>query len=507
MKKTILLIISITTISKILGLARDMVLSYMYGTSSITDAYIISLTIPTVIFTMIGLGIKTTYIPIYSRILHEKDSNTANKYTSELIIFLMIICTLIVIPVMLFTEPIVKIFASGFDNDTMKLASRFTKITIMTLYISVVNYILVGYLQIKKRFLITTIVGIFINVIVILSVYLSKKFSVDFLAIGQVAAIVIEAMFLFTYSIKSGFRISKAETQKKYILKTIIQAIPVIIGSSVNQINKLVDRTIASYIAVGGVSTLVYANRLNLFIHGIIVIPISTVLYPAITKMGIQKKFKNLKESLNNAIIAIFILLIPAIFGGIVLSDIIIELIYGRGAFTLQDIDRTSSVFRWYLFGILGIGLRELLSNVFYSLNDTRTPMINSVFGMVLNILLNIVLSHFFGLKGLAMATSISAIIIAILMYVTLTKKIGNLNTKDILISLFKVIVISSLMVILVTLVKNHILFELKPWISFTLLVVIGVTAYLILLYIIKVPTVDSLIDSIRKHIMKKKST
>ena len=134
MKKTALLVMVITILSKILGFGREIVLSYVYGASAITDAYLISQTIPYVVFSFIGAGIATGFIPLYNRIFKEQGRLEANKYTNNLSNALLLLVSIIVAFVFLFTQPIVKIFASGFSRETLVLAFKFTRISIVGIY-------------------------------------------------------------------------------------------------------------------------------------------------------------------------------------------------------------------------------------------------------------------------------------------------------------------------------------------------------------------------------------
>ena len=119
MKKTALLLMFITILSKILGFVRDISLSYFYGASYISDAYLISITIPMVIFTFVGIGIYTGYIPMYSKIVQEYGNIEGNRYTNNLINMLFIVCTIIFIFGQVFTVEVVKIFAAGFKGETL----------------------------------------------------------------------------------------------------------------------------------------------------------------------------------------------------------------------------------------------------------------------------------------------------------------------------------------------------------------------------------------------------
>ena len=154
MKKTALLVMIITILSKILGFGREIVLSYVYGASAITDAYLISQTIPAVIFSFISAGIATGFIPLYSRILNEQGQIEANRYTNNLSNALLLLSSVIVVFVLLFTQPIVKIFASGFSSETLELAIRFTRISVFGVYFTALLNIFAGFLRLHENYII-----------------------------------------------------------------------------------------------------------------------------------------------------------------------------------------------------------------------------------------------------------------------------------------------------------------------------------------------------------------
>jgi len=147
MKKAALLVMIITVISKIVGFVREIVLSYVFGASAITDAYLISQTIPLTIFSFISTGIATGFIPIYSKIQQNDGKHYADKFTSNLSNSLLLLATIIVAFVLAFTQPVVKMFASGFSGETLELAVSFTRITVFGVYFTAVLYIFSGYLK------------------------------------------------------------------------------------------------------------------------------------------------------------------------------------------------------------------------------------------------------------------------------------------------------------------------------------------------------------------------
>ncbi len=156
--------------------------------------------------------------------------------------------------------------------------------------------------------------------------------------------------------------------------KLAVIALPVILGVSVNQINVLVDKTLASQISVGGISTLNYASRLNLFIQGIFGLSISTALYPHVSKMAANNDMVGFKKSVGEACVGILLLIVPATVGAIIFAEQLVGLLFGRGAFDANAVSLTSSALVFYSVGMVGVALKDVLSKSFYSLQDTKTP-------------------------------------------------------------------------------------------------------------------------------------
>ncbi len=276
-------------------------------------------------------------------------------------------------------------------------------------------------------------------------------------------------------------------------------AIPVIIGTSVDQINVLVDRTLASSIAVGGISALSYANKLNGFVQGLFVMPISTVMYPMISQMAAEDNINGLKSTVSESINSISILVIPATIGSMLFAKPVVKLLFNRGAFDPQALSMTASALFYYSIGMISFGLRDILSRAFYSLQDTKTPMINGTIGVAINIVLNIVLSKYMGLGGLALATSISAIFCTVLLFINFRKKVGPFGMKHIVISSVKVLCESLIMGVIAKFSYDVLLKYIGANLSLIVAIVIGAVVYLALIYFMGIEEVDSMINEVKK--------
>ncbi len=504
MKKTAILLMLITIISKIFGFAREIALSYFYGTSNISDAYLISQTIPLAIFSFIGTAITTGYIPLFNEVEQKYGEKESNRFTNNLVNLLFILCTIIVILGLLFTERLVKLFASGFEGETLALAVQFTKITIIGIYFTGILSIFGGFLRIKGNYIVPALIGFPMNFFIILSIFLSKKTNILVLAIGSVVATISQLVLLMPFIYKEGYRYKFVlDIKDKYIKKMLYLVLPVVIGVSVNQINTLVDKTIASRLSVGGISALNYSFRLIGFVQGLFVATISTVMYPMISKMAVEDDIAGLKSLVSEAINSISLLVIPCTVGAMLFSEPVVKFLFGRGAFDSEAISLTSNALFFYSIGMIGFGLRDILSRAFYSLQDTKTPMINGILGVITNIILNLVLSKFMGIGGLALATSISAIFSTILLFISFRKKIGSFGIKNIIISSTKIICASLIMGIAAKLLYSFLLNYISANLSLIAAIILGAIVYFILIYFMGIEEVDSMINAVKNKLKR----
>ncbi|AQQ53549.1 murein biosynthesis integral membrane protein MurJ [Planococcus lenghuensis] len=506
MKKTVLIIMALTVLSKFVGFFRDITLAYFYGASGISDAYIVAITVPSVIFGFIATGISTGYIPMYNKIETERDEQYSKRYTNNLLNVLYVFCTFIVILSLIFAEFIVKIFASGFEGEILALTTDFTRITIAGIYFSITIRILSAYLNMKKLFAVPTLIGLPLSFVFIIFIFLSDRFDwVYLLAIGNVTALAVQLIILLIFAYKKGYRYRFVfDVKDIYIKRMLFLAIPVILGTAVSQINKLIDRTLASQIEIGAISSLNYANTLILFIQGVVVVSISTVMYPAMSKMASKGNMDGLKRSVLQAMTGVNMFVLPATAGALIFARPIVELLFGRGAFTTEDVILTATAFFYYSIGMIGFGLREVLSRAFYSLQDTRTPMINATIAVALNIVLNFILAYYMGIAGLALATSISALIATALLSVALRKKLGAFGLKSAAVPFVKILLASIIMGIITKVIFDALL-VLGMAAALTLSVLIGAVVYFILLYVLKIEEAQLFLNQLKQRMAKKR--
>lgn len=502
-KRAALTIMVVTIVSKIFGFARDLTLSYFYGASNTSDAYLISIAIPGSIFSFITAGLTAGYVPMYTRISQEQGRKEADGFTNNLVNILLATCTVIVVLVFIFSNPIVRLFASGFKGQTFALAVKLTEISILSIYFAGLVSVFSGYLQIKGNFAIPASVGFPMNFCIILSILLSSLMNNTYiLGIGYVLATASQFV-LFVPSLKrNGYTHEKRfDVKDEHIVNLAFLMLPLIVGSSINQINVFVDRTMASRLASGGISALNYADKVNSFPVGLFALPISTALYPAMSKMAAEKNTAGFKKSLSEAITSANLFMVPSMIGAMVFATPIVSLLFGRGAFDQAAIHMTSQALFFYSVGMVAYGLRLIATRAFHSLQDTKTPMTNGAIGAALNIFLNIVLSKYMGVPGLALATALSALFTTGLLFVSLRKKVGPFGMTQTLISFLKTLFASGIMGGAGLICFNQLTSTLTQ--NSAMLISLGVAgiSYAIAIYFMKIPDVEIMLKAVKKRL------
>jgi len=421
--QTAVLMAILTLIAKAFGFVREMVMANFFGTTYITDAYVMAFAIPMIIFGGIFASVATGYMPLFSRITENDGETAGSKFTSEVINLLMVVSILAAIIGIIFSDQIVSIFASGFSGETARLTSFFTKVTFCYILFTSIAGILEAYLQYKGTFLVQIVLGYIPNVIVIAVIVISAFTSHYYLAFGWLLAHIVRASILVFIAKKKGFKYSPVFKINETIKRIIAIALPVFIASGIMQINTFVDKTLASGLAEGSVAALNYGMILVGLITGLTISILTTILYPKLNQANSLQDYDRFSDIIGTGMTLVAIVAIPCSLGAMVYSGQIVQIIYERGVFDPLATSMTGSAFFYYSMGLLFISLNDLMIRAYYSMHDMRTPMIFAGIGVIINITLNLILIQFMGLSGLALATSIAAMANAGMLFIGMKKK------------------------------------------------------------------------------------
>ena len=310
-----------------------------------------------------------------------------------------------------------------------------------------------GILNVHKKFILPALATNILNVVFITSIaILAGKFGIFAAVIGTIIGTALE----FVYSVLLRRQVMKyhfvVDLKDKSMANSFRMAIPVFVGIGAAEINKVVDRMVSSFLQEGSISTLNYASKLSSAVSSLMITGVTTVIYPEFSKHSANNDDKGMAEVFLFAMSLFMLLIIPIVLGGTVLCKEIIKIVFCRGAFTLEAVDRTAPLFACYLVCLLFTTFRQTSSRVFYSYGDSKTPMSNSLIGIGINIVLNIVLGYFFGAFGLALATTISTAVISILLLIRVKRRNTHISYKGLGVLFVKAVFASAVMSVVINL-------------------------------------------------------
>ena len=420
---TFFFMVSLTLLAKVFGFVREMVLANFYGTSYVVDAYVMASAIPGIIFGGIFGAVATAFIPAFSKIKEQHGGEAGDTFTVQVINLLVILSSMAIVFGILFSDQICSIFASGFEGETARLTSFYIKITFAYVIFTSPAGILDAYMQYKGFYLKPIVSGYIQNIAIISVIVISAIFSHYYLAFGMLIGAMLRFLYMW-YNVniiglyyKSDFHLNDS------IGKIIKLAIPVFIGTYILQINTFVDKTLASNLPEGSVAALNYGMILITLITGLTVALLVTLIYPKIAKAYTIENWYDFNFIVEKGVRITAIITIPFSLGILAFSDEVVQIIYERGQFSPSATALTSGAFFFYGFGLIFFAFNDLVTKVFYSMRNTKAPIICSIISVMLNIVLNLILVRTMAHLGLALATSLSAMANSLCLCIWMSRK------------------------------------------------------------------------------------
>ena len=447
LRKSTLKVILILAVAKLFGFLRQSALSYFYGAGFLSDIFITTSNIPDQLINLVTGALTFVFIPQYTKIRNNKDLESADRFTSQVLRLVAIISLIIIVVIQLFPGLIIRIFAAGFSDEQLAVSVSFLRVMSISTLAMTVATLFNGYLQAHRQFLPGSAITIVSNIIIIAALFLGFKTGRPewILPFGYLIAKFAELVYIYFHSKKIGFRLLPGTSLRDdpELRRVLLLMVPVFIGSSTQQLNLLVNRSIASTFREGSVTLITNAALIKNLFEGIIVIAIANVTFPEFSQRSHDHDLKGLRRGMAQALSMINISMIPVSVGLMLFAEPVVKLVFERGEFTAADSRATALVLIGYAFGLAAFGMQNVYSRVFYSFHDTKTPMYVALLGVGINIALNFILSGFWGLKGLAWATSFSGIVGMILFFFALRRKIGGCFDRTTIIEMIKIVIVS----------------------------------------------------------------
>lgn len=445
---------SLTGVSRILGFIRDMVIASAFGTGVAAEAFVVSFKLPNLLRDLVGEGAtNAAFVPVLTE-TREKNKEDFWPLVSTLFVALSLVLIALTIGGIVFAPAIVSVIAPGFvdsaDPDKFPLAVQLTRTIFPYIFLIGLSALAMGILNSLKEFTSSALGPVLLNLCIIAAAFFyEREYGPMALVFGVLAGGVLQVACQIPPLLKSGFRFTRPRFGIPGVRKVGKLLVPRALGSAIYQINVFVDSILASFASIvgpGGQSALYYSNRLFQLPLAIFGIALAQAVLPAFSAQAVHGDREGLKDTLRMTLTSLAFIVLPSAVGLLTLSEPIVRIIFERGRFDAYSTHVTSSALFFYAFGLLSCCFIKMFVNVFYAMQDTRTPVKTMAFSVAVNVALSLILMRPLQVGGLALASSISATLNAALLYVLLRRRIGALDERRIAASFLKTLTAAAVM-------------------------------------------------------------
>lgn len=422
-----------TIISRVLGFARDVLIAAVLGTGWVADAFFVAFRFPNLFRRLFAEGaFNSAFVPLFAKRLEGEDEGAARRFAEEslsVLLFALLIFTAVAeisMPWLMYA------IAPGFADDPEKfdLATLLTRIAFPYLLCMSVVALLSGVLNALGKFAMAAAAPIILNLVLIgvmiaaLALGLGDEpASGIILAWGVAAAGVLQLLALALSARNMGMTLKLSRPRiTPGVRRLIALGIPGVIAGGITQFNILIGTIIAS-IQESAVSFLYYADRIYQLPLGVVGIAIGVVLLPDLSRSLRSGDDAAVSASQNRSLEFALLLTLPASVALFVVPGPIIQVLFERGAFTAADTEATALALAAFAWGLPAFVMIKVFSPAFFAREDTKTPMYYAGAGLVVNVAVSLALFPFLGHVGIAIATTISGWVNALLLLGTLYRR------------------------------------------------------------------------------------
>ncbi len=446
------LIMALFLLSRIAGLAREMIISARFGTSADLDAYLAAFRVPDLLFQLVAGGaLGSAFIPVFTGCLTRRELSGAWRVFSAVTNLVLIILTGAALVAGLAAPLLVRtVLAPGFTPEQQALTVSMMRWMLVSTVIFGVSGIVMGVLQSYQHFFLPALAPLLYNLSIIAgALLLAPTLGIYGLVIGVVvgAALHLDVqMFgLWWY----GARYHRTLGLRDPLVREVGRLMaPRVLGLAVVQINFWVNTVLASTLPAGSLSALNYAWLLMLLPQGIVAQAVATAAFPTFAALEARGALGELRRTISGTLRVLLFLTIPAAAGLFVWRVPLVRLLLERGEFTAESTRLTAAALAFYAFGLIGHSVVEIIARAFYSLHDTRTPVAVGAGTMALNVLLSVLLLRPLQHAGLALANTLATLLEMALLTWLLSRRLEGLEWPQLRATTIKTLLATILMAV-----------------------------------------------------------
>ena len=455
-----------TLTSRVLGLVRDQVLAAFFGAGNDMDAFVVAFRIPNLVRDLFAEGaMSAAFVPTFTRQLTLQGKHDAWRLGNNVLNALLVATGVLVIAGMVFARPLIALYAGDFASvpGKMELTVQLTRVVLPFLTMVAVAAAAMGMLNSLHHYFVPALSPAMFNVAAIAGVFLLVPLMPRFglppimaVAIAALAGGIGQVALQWPSLRREGFRYERLlDLRDPAMRRVLILMGPGTIGLAATQVNLFVNTLLATSQGTGAASWLTYAFRLMYLPIGLFGVSIGTAVLPAVSRHATVGDVAGIRRTVSRGLAMMLMLNVPATLGLMVLATPIVQLLFERGHFLPSDTAATAAALRLYAVGLIGYSAVRIASPAFYGIGESRTPALVSISAIAINVIASVALVRAIGFQGLALGTSIAAIVNAALLLWLLRRRLGGLEGRLLLVTMLKVTAASSVMAITAVLTQH----------------------------------------------------
>ncbi|MDR3345592.1 MAG: murein biosynthesis integral membrane protein MurJ [Campylobacteraceae bacterium] len=409
-------------VSRIFGFVRDLMTASVLGANIYSDMFFVAFKLPNLFRRIFAEGAFTqAFLPAFTK------SRTKGVFALKVFVRFFIFIAFLTLTVVLFSPFVTKIFAYGFSDEQISQTAPLVNINFFYLILIYIVTFIASLLQYRSHFATTAFSTALLNIAMIISLLLSDtahpEDTVYYLSFGVVAGGILQAL-VHIYALKKtkmmplvvgALKYRKTHqddpSERKKFYKNFFNSV---LGGSTVQLSAFIDTWLASFLAVGSISYLYYANRIFQLPLALFAIALSVGIFPRIAKLIKRKDESEAIKLLGKGFWILAFLLSLSALGGIMLSDIIVKILFERGSFSANDTIVCAQVLSMYMAGLVPFGLSRIFSLWLFGFERQKEAAFISAAALGIGIIFSFILVYPFGVVGLALANSIGGLFLFI---------------------------------------------------------------------------------------------
>lgn len=504
--KTIGMIVVITMVGKVLGLARDILLGHNFATGMESTAFQVASRIPRTFFDAIfASAISASFIPVFNDRLENHGKEDSFNLSRSFFTWVGLATALFSLIGMVFAESIVALLADGFDTATAGLCASLLRILFPTVFFTGIAFSMVGVLQSMGEFRIPAAMSVASNAIIIAYyLFFCRSYGIYGLAWAFVIGWAAQAVMQMPWLRKNGFRYRPA-LHHPALKQVFTLMLPVMVSTWIQPVNQLISTRFATHLFNGaGASAMDYANTLYTILTGVLVLSITNVLFPEMSRLSTGGKEEELGVLIVTNLRGMLFLLLPLTVGVMAMSTPLVRLLYEWKSWDSFSTQITARALCFMSLGMVGYGIQNVLSRVFYAGKDGKTPLLSGIVSIGVNLILCVILTDKLDVAGLSLATALSSTVAAVVLLIPTARRFPKLWNREFWLPVLKMALCSLIMGAAVLLTRRGLSGILTDSLVSRILLlgiptVLGMTVYFALALLLKLQELDMVRKFIRK--------